>query len=133
MTKELEIIMSNIEDNNVDLLHQVVSLKGTVWENQFPRPKSYTEHYFTYKKYKNFLSNNLLLGIEPLTSEYQKLKERLIKDGKITMECTCFPNPCHLDAVRERLTIDLENLGFTIKSNQGPIIIRSKAELEEEN
>lgn len=133
MSKGLEIKMSNIENEAVDLLHQVVSFKGTTWENPFPRSKSYTEHYFSYKKYKNFLSNCLHLGVEPIATEYKDLKERLIKDGKITFECTCFPNPCHLDAVRERLTIDLENLGFTIKSNQGPIIIRSKAELEEEN
>ena len=133
MSKELEIKMSNIENEAVDLLHQVVSFKGTTWENPFPRSKSYTEHYFSYKKYKNFLSNCLHLEVEPIATEYKNLKERLIKDGKITLECTCCPNPCHLEALRERLTQDLESLGFTIKSNQGPIIIRSKAELEEEN
>jgi hypothetical protein len=133
MAKELEIKMSNIENEAVDLLHQVVSFKGTTWENPFPRSKSYTEHYFNYKKYKNFLANSLFLEIEPMASEYKELKKNLIEKGKLTLECTCYPNPCHMDAIRERLTQDLEALGFTIKTNQGPIVIRSKTELEEEN
>ena len=37
MAKELEIKMSNIENEAVDLLHQVVSFKGTTWDNPFPR------------------------------------------------------------------------------------------------
>ena len=77
MSKELEIKMSNIENEAVDLLHQVVSFKGTTWENPFPRSKSYTEHYFSYKKYKNFLSNCLHLEVEPIATEYKNLKEKL--------------------------------------------------------
>ena len=110
--------MSNISKDPVDLVHQVTAYSGDIWENPFKPAKSIIDQTNNYKRYSHFLANALYLDIDPLQKAYQKLLNRAIETGKLVFECTCFPGPCHLDALRIRLTADLKAKGFEIFSNQ---------------
>ncbi len=115
--KTTKLLMSNTNETSIDLLHQVTSFQDDVWRNPYNQAKSYTDYYHNYRKYKNFLSNALFLEMEPYKKAYQDLLEKAIKDKQIVFECTCYPNPCHMDAIRERLTRDLQEKGFIIETN----------------
>ncbi len=131
-SKVIELRMSDVSTEPVDLLHQVISLPGTVWENPFNPAKSTVDQINNYKKYKHRLANFLFLESEPHTSEYKKLLARAIEKKKLVFECTCFPGPCHLDAVREELTRDLVGMGFNIVTNQKPFDFDTRDVDEEE-
>lgn len=128
MQSEIQLMMSNITHEGVDLVHQVSSFPNTVWANPYNNTRSFTDQVNNYKKYTNFLSNMLFLKVEPYVSEYDKLLERAIHDKKLVFECTCFPHPCHLDAIRERLTKDLQEKGFTVTTNRDPLDLPQPSE-----
>lgn len=120
--------MSNVEEKPVDLIHQVTSYPGTVWENPYGATKSLIDRTNNYKKYTHFLSNCIFLKAEPQTTAYKELLEKAIRLKKLVFECTCFPEPCHLDALRLMLTKDLRGLGFNVESNQVENLVRNKKE-----
>ena len=128
--KEIELNMSNISHTPIDLLHRVTSAKSTVWANPFNSGKYLSDQLSSYRKYKNYFSNMLYMEIEPYKQSYKELLDRAIKDKKLVFECTCFPGPCHMDVIRERLTKDLEEKGFKIKSNHVPFVYHNKQEDE---
>lgn len=129
-SKVVELRMSNINVEPFDLVHQVTAIPGSAWESPYGSSKTLLEQSKNYRKYKNYLSNFLFLKDEKLLNEYNKLLERAERDGLLVFECTC-TTICHLDAVRERLTEDLQNKGFTVTTNREPFD-RSDSSDEEE-
>lgn len=116
--KTIELLMSNISTEPVDLIHQVTAYTGSVWENPFKPAKSIIDQTNNYKRYSHYLANALYLKAAPHDLAYNKLLTRAIDLKKLVFECTCFPGPCHLDALRIQLTKDLKGLGFEVTSNQ---------------
>lgn len=113
----IELIMSNVAHEPVDLVHQVISVQGSIWENPYNPARSIVDQSNNYRKYSHYLANLLFLKVEPQTEEYNKLLKRAKELKKLVFECTCYPAPCHLDALRIRLTRDLEALGYNIVTN----------------
>ncbi len=119
MSKEvIELLMSNVSKDPVDLIHQVTCYPGSAWENPFRPAKSIVDQNNNYRKYTHYLANALFLKVEPQTSAYNKLLVRAENIKKLVFECTCFPGPCHLDALRIMLTKELTEKGFNVVSNQ---------------
>lgn len=124
----IELMMSNVTNTPIDLVHQVTCFPGTVWECPYNPAKSIVDQTNNYRKYSHYLSNLFFLKSPTHISAYEKLFVKAINDKKVVFECTCFPGPCHLDALRIKLTKDLEAKGFTVKSNQVNSFSRNKEE-----
>lgn len=129
-SKEIELMMSNVTTQPVDLIHQVTAYPGSTWESPYKVAKSIIDQTNNFRKYTHYLANTLFLKVEPQTSDYDKLLKRSISLKKLVFECTCYPAPCHLDALRIQLTKDLETLGFTVKSNQVNVFGRHQQDEE---
>lgn len=129
-SKVIELRMSNVSVEPFDLVHQVTALPGNTWACPYGSAKTVLEQTKNYRKYKNYLANMLFLKDEETVKEYNILLERAQRDGKLVFECTC-STICHLDAVRERLTEDLEKLGFTVTTNREPYERRNTSEEED--
>ena len=117
-SKTIELLMSNIAKDPVDLVHQVTAYPGSVWASPYKQAKSILDQTNNYRKYSHYLANALFLKADPQSQAYDRLLQRAIDLKKLVFECTCYPGPCHLDALRIQLTKDLEAMGYTIKSNQ---------------
>lgn len=113
----ITINMVNSETTPRDVQHGVRPSERSAWSLPYNTPKSFTEHVRSYKKYQNFLSNVLFLQAEPYTSEFKALVEKAAIDRYVQFECTCYPNVCHMDALRERLTTALKDKGFDVVTN----------------
>jgi hypothetical protein len=129
-SKVIELRMSNVNVEPFDLVHQVSSLPGSVWASPNGQPKTVLEQSKNYRKYKHYFNNLLFLKDPALSNAYQELLERAQRDGKLVFECTC-NTVCHLDAVRERLTEDLQKLGFTVTTNRVPYERHDSSEEED--
>jgi len=117
MTDEINLMMKNLQHDPPDLVHQVTSFKGDVWQCPYEEPNSLTARINIYKKYRNLLPNLLFLKVEPQTSAFDELVKRAIRDKLIVFECNCFPEPCHLDILRLELTKVLQSKGFKVNTN----------------
>lgn len=130
-SKVIELRMSNVSVEPFDLVHQVSALPGSFWTCPYGSPKTVLEQSKNYRKYKHYFSNLLFLEDEATIKEYQLLLERAQRDGKLVFECTC-STICHLDAIREKLTEDLQALGFTITTNRVPYERHDSSDEEED-
>lgn len=130
-SKVIELRMSNVSVTPFDLVHQVSALPGSFWTSPYGNGKTVLEQSKNYRKYQNYFTNLLFLEDPDTTREYKLLLERAQRDHKLVFECTC-STICHLDAVRERLTEDLQKLGFTVTTNRVPYERHDSSEEEED-
>ena len=129
-SKVIELRMSNVSVEPFDLVHQVSGLPGSTWVCPYGSAKTVLEQAKNYRRYKNYFTNLIFLEDVEMVKEYQQLLDRAQRDNNLVFECTC-SNICHLDAVREKLTEDLEKLGFTVTTNRVPYERHDSSEEED--
>lgn len=118
MEKEIITLnMSNLVDTTMDLVHQVSCRPGSPWESPYPAVNSEVDRRNIFAKYTHHLANLLTLKIPAQVNGMQDLVDKAIKEKKLVFECVCYPEACHMDVVRIRLTERLKALGFEVKTN----------------
>ncbi len=61
------------------------------------------------RAYEDWLLNKLQNQTEPYYTEFNRLQQKYIAEGHLTLKCWCKPLPCHADVIAKFITHGFNN------------------------